>query len=174
MSVSTSTISGSNQTSLSPTREAIRTLRKNPVAIICAIYIVVLLFVAVFANFVAPYDYSGLDSSLINVPSPPSGQHLLGADHLGRDVLSRLIYGARISLSVSLVVVVIEVLVGVTLGLFAGYRGGRTDILLMSEYIQNPLQNPPNASNTLFRKNSAEPETQSTSRKFVRSRRGSG
>ena len=116
----------------SPRAEALRRLRRNPIAIVCAVYIFVLLFVAVFANFIAPYDYDFQDTArYANLPAPPDAKHILGVDHLGRDILSRLLYGARISLSVSLVVVSLEIVIGVSLGLIAGYRGGRTDMVLM-------------------------------------------
>lgn len=118
--------------SLSPAAEAWRRLRRNRVAMLCLLYIVVLVFVALFANLLAPYDYAFQDTRRYDsLPSSPDARHLLGTDHLGRDVLSRLLHGARISLTVSLVVVVIEALIGVTLGLIAGYRGGRTDLFLM-------------------------------------------
>jgi ABC-type dipeptide/oligopeptide/nickel transport system permease subunit len=118
--------------SLSPAADAWRRLRRNKLAMLCGLYIVVLIFIALFANALAPYDYAFQDSRRYSsLPAPPDSRHLLGVDDLGRDVLSRLLHGARISLTVSLVVVVIEALIGVTLGLIAGYRGGRTDLFLM-------------------------------------------
>jgi oligopeptide transport system permease protein len=118
--------------SSSPASEAWRRLRRNPVALICGVYIVLLVFVAIFAPILAPYDYDFQDTKpYSSLPAPADARHLLGVDHLGRDVLSRLIYGSRISLSVSLVVVCLELVIGVVLGLVAGYRGGRTDLLLM-------------------------------------------
>lgn len=118
--------------SLSPAADAWRRLRRNKLAMLCGLYIVVLIFVALFANVLAPYDYAFQDSRRYNsLPAPPDARHLLGVDDLGRDVLSRLLHGARVSLAVSLVVVVIGAFIGVTLGLIAGYRGGRTDLFLM-------------------------------------------
>jgi peptide/nickel transport system permease protein len=84
--------------------------------------------------FLAPYDPEEID--LINSLSPPmffggSSEHVLGTDQLGRDILSRLIYGARVSLLVALAVVVIAGIVGVSIAVLAGYRGGRLDAFLM-------------------------------------------
>jgi ABC-type dipeptide/oligopeptide/nickel transport system permease subunit len=115
---------------LSPWGEAWRRLRRNPVAVVCGIYILLLALVALFAGTLAPYAYDYLDTRGA-LPAPPDAHHLLGRDNLGQDVLSRLLYGARISLGVALVVLFLEVVIGVTLGLIAGYRGGKTDLLLM-------------------------------------------
>ncbi len=117
--------------STSPGAEAWRRLRRNPVAVVCGLYIALLLFVALFASSLAPYAYDAMDTKYGTLPAPPDAHHLLGRDNLGQDVFSRLLYGARISLSVSVVVVVIEALIGITLGLIAGYYGGKTDTLLM-------------------------------------------
>lgn len=118
--------------SLSPSAEAWRRLRRNPVAVICAVYMLALVLVAVFAGTLSPYVFDFQDTRrYASLPAPPDHLHLLGTDNLGQDVLSRLLYGARVSLGVSVVVVVIEVLIGVTLGLVAGYHSGKIDLLLM-------------------------------------------
>lgn len=117
---------------VSPGVEALRRLRRSPVAVACTVYIVLLVFVALFANVLAPYSFDARDTQrYTSLPAPPDAHHVLGTDDLGQDVLSRLLFGARISLGVSVVVVVIEVLIGVPLGLIAGYYSGRTDLLLM-------------------------------------------
>lgn len=117
---------------LSPGAEAWRRLRRNPVAMLCLVYILGLIFVAVFADVVAPYRYDFYDTKrYASFPTPPDAFHRLGTDPLGRDVLSRLLFGARVSLGVCVVVVVIEIVIGVTLGLVAGYRSGKTDLFLM-------------------------------------------
>lgn len=118
--------------SLSPGAEAWRRLRRNPVAILSGLFIVVLVLVAICAPLFTHYAYDYLDTRSYNsLPSPPDSRHVLGTDKLGEDVLSRLLYGARVSLGVSLIVVVVELVVGVTLGLVAGFYGGRTDVALM-------------------------------------------
>jgi peptide/nickel transport system permease protein len=95
-----------------------------------------LVFVAVFAPFVAPYDPA--KQSLADRLVPPfwtdagSLTHVLGTDNLGRDVLSRVIYGSRVSLVVGVAVVLVAGTVGTALGLIAGYRGGRTDRIIMA------------------------------------------
>ena len=88
-----------------------------------------LFFVAVFANQIAPYSYTEQD--LEHTQAEPSALHLLGTDRLGRDTLSRLIYGTRISLAVGVVAVILIVLIGVPIGTVAGYFGGRLDTLIM-------------------------------------------
>ena len=85
---------------------------------------------AVAANFVAPYNYATQDitQTTLGIGSPG---HLLGTDRLGRDILSRIIYGTRISLAVGLVVPLMIVLIGVPVGLIAGYKGGWVDTFSM-------------------------------------------
>jgi ABC-type dipeptide/oligopeptide/nickel transport system permease subunit len=84
---------------------------------------------AVLAPWIAPYHYA--EQHLELARQPPSARFWLGTDALGRDVFSRLLYGARVSLTVALVVELIEVLFGATLGLLAGYFGGRLDNAIM-------------------------------------------
>jgi oligopeptide transport system permease protein len=91
--------------------------------------IVALLAVAIVADLIAPYPYwlQNLDAP----NQPPTARHLLGTDYLGRDVLSRLIYGARVSIAVGLISQIIILLIGVPVGAIAGYFGGRVDQALM-------------------------------------------
>ena len=118
--------------SLSPGADAWSRLRRNPVAILSGLFILGLILVALCAPLLTHYAYDFLDTkNYASVPSPPDSRHVLGTDGLGEDILSRLLYGARVSLGVALIVVVVEVLVGVPLGLTAGYYGGRTDTALM-------------------------------------------
>lgn len=85
--------------------------------------------VAIFAPWIAPYDPTSLD--LAHILEPPSLLHPLGTDSLGRDVLSRMLYGARVSLWVGFVAVGLSVAIGLVLGLVAGYFGGITDEVIM-------------------------------------------
>ena len=87
--------------------------------------LVLLILIAIFAPFVAPYDYTAQDYSALT--QPPSRAHWLGTDDLGRDILSRLIFGARISLAVGLVVQAVILLIGVPAGLIAAHFGGKID-----------------------------------------------
>ena len=104
-------------------------LRRHPRIFIGGTLITLLLLMAVFAPLLAPYDPTAVDVSVSL--DPPSAQHWLGTDDLGRDVLSRVMWGARISLSVGVISVSIGFLVGVSVGLLAGYVGGATDLVLM-------------------------------------------
>ena len=103
--------------------------------IIPVIILTIIVLMAIFAPLLAPYD--PVQMSLTDRLMPPfwaedgSTEHFLGTDKLGRDVLSRLIHGARISLSVSLLVILITSAIGTTLGIIGGYLGGRTEALLM-------------------------------------------
>lgn len=118
--------------SLSPSADAWRRLRRNPIAVVAGIYLVLLLTAALGANLFTRYAYDFQDTQhYLTNPSPPDHNHWFGTDALGRDVFSRLLFGARVSLGVTAVVVVIEALIGISLGLFAGYRGGKTDLFLM-------------------------------------------
>jgi peptide/nickel transport system permease protein len=112
--------------------------RSSPVAMLAAAIAFVCIFCAVFANWVAPHDPFNLATlELGDARLPPAwsaegtAKYLLGTDDQGRDILSALMYGARISLAVGLVSVVFSMLVGVTLGLCAGFFGGWLDGFLM-------------------------------------------
>ena len=113
---------------------ALREARRYPVVAL-SILMLLLVIPAVFAPFVAPHD--PLKGSLAKRLKPPvwqdggSSAHLLGTDKLGRDILSRMIYGARVSLAVSLLAIFVGGTVGTGLGLISGYFGGRVDGLLM-------------------------------------------
>ena len=97
----------------------------NKLAVTGSIILLLFLLMAIFAPVLAPYDPFYMDSS---APlAPPSAAHLLGTDNMGRDILSRIFYGARISLRVSLVSVTIATVAGVFLGVAAGYFGKLTD-----------------------------------------------
>ncbi len=101
--------------------------RKSVVA--CMIILAILIFSAVFAPIVAPYDPNKQD--LVNMLKGVSMEHIFGTDSMGRDVLSRIIYGGRISFTVGLVSVMIAGGIGMMLGLIAGMVGGITDAIIM-------------------------------------------
>ena len=105
-------------------------VRRNPRMIVGGTLIIILVFVAAFAPFIAPFDPIQVRVADSLLP-PGSKGHLLGTDDLGRDVLSRVMWGARISLSVGVISVSIGFLVGVSVGLIAGYLGGLFDLLAM-------------------------------------------
>jgi peptide/nickel transport system permease protein len=100
----------------------------NRLAVAAAVFVVLLVLVALFAPVVVPYSPTA-NFSAIN--AGPSGAHWLGTDDVGRDILSRLIYGTRISLEAAISIVVLALLVSVPLGLAAGYLSGRTDNVVM-------------------------------------------
>ena len=106
-----------------------RRLLANPLATASLVLLLVLALIALFAPLIAPYDFKVQDLS--SRLRPPSGSHRLGTDDLGRDTLSRLIYGARISLMVALAVEAFVVGIGVIVGLTAGFVGGWLDNALM-------------------------------------------
>lgn len=121
--------------SFAPTREQgqwaiiIRQLRRNRAAVFGLALIVLEVVAALAAPWVAPYD--PLDQSVREALKPPSRQHLLGTDNVGRDLLSRIIYGARISLRVGLIAAGIAGIAGVFIGTVAGFRGGWLDEAIM-------------------------------------------
>ena len=106
-----------------------RRFRRQRAALGAAGFLVFLVAVAVFAPLLAPYD--PLDQELRNILQPPTGEHLLGTDHLGRDQLSRLIFASRISLLAAVQATLAAVAIGVPLGLVAGYVGGWWDRAIM-------------------------------------------
>jgi peptide/nickel transport system permease protein len=103
--------------------------RRNPRMIVGGALVLAWLLVALLAPIIAPYDPITVDVQKTLVPPGPG--HLLGTDDLGRDVLSRVIWGSRISLSVGLISVGIGLVVGVSVGLAAGYLGGKFDLFIM-------------------------------------------
>ena len=102
---------------------------KNNFAIAGAITVLLLFVVAVSAPLIAPFDPAAIDTKKLFMP--PSFTNLCGTDDLGRDVFSRMIYGARISLTVGFVAIGIATVIGVVVGAIAGYFGGRADDVLM-------------------------------------------
>ncbi len=105
--------------------EVLFRLRKSPLAMFGLVVLLLLIFVAVFADQLAPYPYQ--KQNLSHMFETPSKQFLLGTDEFGRDILSRLIYGARISLQVGMIAVGIALIVGGMLGAVAGYYGRWVD-----------------------------------------------
>jgi peptide/nickel transport system permease protein len=103
--------------------------RLNILAKIGLLIILFLLIAAIFAPLIAPY--SPYSHQLANRLEQPSSHHLLGLDEYGRDILSRLIYGAAISLYIGVVVVSFSIIIGISLGLIAGYEGGWVDEIIM-------------------------------------------
>ena len=106
-----------------------RALSRNPLAMVGLTIIVLLLLVAAFAPWLAPY--SAVQGDLANRLQPPSAAHWMGTDGLGRDILSRVIYGARITLMIVLLVAVIAAPLGLLIGTVAAYFGGWIDRILM-------------------------------------------
>ena len=102
---------------------------RNKLSVLGTITILLLIMVAALAPFLAPYDPTSID--VHHVLSPPNLKHPLGTDELGRDLLSRIIWGSRISLKVGFVAVGISVLIGIVIGALAGFYGGLIDATLM-------------------------------------------
>src|SRR5690349_11445700 len=112
----------------SPARRALRRLFKRKGAVAGLAVIAAFILIAVFAPFVSPYDPIATSWSLVR--KAPSAQHWFGTDDLGRDILARVIYGARASLMAGAISVGIALAIGVPFGLLAGYRGGFIDALI--------------------------------------------
>ncbi len=116
--------------------DAFGRLRKNRLAIVGLFLALLLIFIGIFGPFLAPYHYAAQDLKAVAAAgggplSPGLAGHILGTDQLGRDLLSRLLDGARISVSVAFVVQLVILLIGVPIGALAGWFGGRLDNLLM-------------------------------------------
>ncbi len=104
-------------------------LGRNRLAVLGLVIMILLVLTAIFAPWLAPYHYETQD--LAGAFEPPNRQHLLGTDDFGRDILSRIIYGARISLQVGIFAVSLAMICGGLLGAIAGYYGGRIDGVIM-------------------------------------------
>ena len=110
-------------------KDALLRLTTNKLSLFSLIYIFILVFVALITPFIAPYDYAYQDLAL--GASPPSSDHLLGTDTLGRDLLTRMMYGSRISLMVGFLATSVALIIGVIWGTIAGFSGGKTDAIMM-------------------------------------------
>jgi len=117
------------QKSADPWTRRLRSLIHNPMAMGGLGIIVAWAVIAIFANPIAPYD--PLEQDIVNRLQAPSFTHLFGTDELGRDVFSRVIYGARISLPIGLIVILFAMTVGSLIGASAGYIGGVYDLVIM-------------------------------------------
>jgi peptide/nickel transport system permease protein len=108
--------------------KSFKILRKNIPAMICLAFIILLVIVAIFPSIFAPYDPN--KQSLAEMLQKPSVKHIFGTDEYGRDILSRIIYGVRISLSVGLISQLIASIIGWFMGVLAGYYGGKVDRII--------------------------------------------
>ncbi len=119
-----------SQTNISLSGERFKLLiKQNKLAVFSAAIIILIALMAIFAPFIAPYEPTKQD--LINRLSAPSMKHLLGTDELGRDLFTRMLYGARISLAIGLFPTLASMTVGTILGLMAGYLGKKVDFTIM-------------------------------------------
>lgn len=118
-----------------PLQEFVYYFCQNRGAVIGLIFILIVLFAAIFAGWVAPFDPIEQNRSALLLPpmwfEGGNSSYILGTDDIGRDILSRIIYGARLSVFIGLLIVVMSCVLGVILGLLAGYYGGTLDILIM-------------------------------------------
>ena len=113
-------------------RHVVNVIVRDPLALISSIIILLFILVAIFAPIIAPYPEQGQGrTNASDTMHPPSAKYLLGADRLGRDILSRIIYGARPALVIPIGVVLFAVLIGAPLGALAGYKGGWVDEVIM-------------------------------------------
>ncbi len=110
-------------------QDAMRRLSRNNAAIVGGVIVVALFILAVGASWIAPYSYT--EGRIIDNYLHPNAEHLMGCDFMGRDVLSRLIYGTRVSLSAAFVGAFTSFFIGVTYGLISGFAGGKTDNAMM-------------------------------------------
>jgi len=117
------------ENSKSPFKQAVDRLTSNRLSFFSSIFILSLVAIALLTPFLAPYDYAYQDLDL--GPVGPSPEHLLGTDTLGRDLLTRMMYGSRISLMVGFLATSVALVIGVTWGAVAGFSGGKVDSIMM-------------------------------------------
>ncbi|MFC1898760.1 ABC transporter permease [Chloroflexota bacterium] len=104
-----------------------RLIKEKPLGVAGLVVTIILLLIGILADFLAPYGFNDLSANLLRPPSP---EFWMGTDNLGRDVMSRIIYGARISVIVGLSATTFGTFISVTIGLFSGYFGGKFDLLV--------------------------------------------
>lgn len=110
-------------------RRVLHQMRKNKLAMLGLIIFLAELLLVALAPLISPYDYAAMD--IMAIQQGPSSAHLLGTDELGRDILSRILYGGRYSITMGLLSVLISTSVGMTIGAIAGYFGGWVDNIIM-------------------------------------------
>ena len=125
-----------HQASFAEGRYNVRVFLKDRLALVAVVIILLIFIIAIFAPELAPYPSDGAgnmnpDTAYATQFKAPSSHHLMGTDKYGRDVLSRVIYGSRIPLEISFIVTLSIVLIGVPIGGFAGYYGGKVDEVIM-------------------------------------------
>ena len=131
------TVNNKKKTSLAPNytkkenraKTIVTRLFKNKLAIVAAIILIAIILIAIFAPVIAPYKYDLMDLS--NKNQGPSWEHWFGTDDLGRDILSRVMYGGRYSLTISIIAVLCAIVIGMIIGAISGYFGGAVDNILM-------------------------------------------
>ena len=104
-------------------------LSRNKMAVVGLVILVIEIILAILAPVIAPYDYTQMD--ILNMFAPPSTQHIFGCDDLGRDIFSRILIGARYSLSCGILATLIGVVIGMAIGAVAGFFGGKVDNIVM-------------------------------------------
>ncbi|ADO10104.1 putative ABC transport system permease protein oppC [Pantoea vagans C9-1] len=117
------------QATPSPWRQAWQALRRNPLAMVCLVLLIVMAIWCALGPIWSPWQDNATDALMIN--KPPGAQHWLGTDFLGRDVYTRLLLAGRISLTIGLMTMLLSVALGYLLGAVSGYAGGLTDKLIM-------------------------------------------
>ena len=110
-------------------KKFMRLMFGRKVVVAAAVIVVIFILISIFAGVISPYDPN--EASLYESNQPPSSQHLLGTDNLGRDTLSRLFYGGRVSILVGVLATFVAAAVGVVLGMIAAFFGGWVDIIIM-------------------------------------------
>ena len=110
-------------------RDVVTAYRRNRLAMAGAVIVLILFLVAIFVPWLTPYDPYAIDLEVMT--EPPSWAHWLGTDQFGRDLLTRILYGTRISLVIGIVPTLLSMIIGTTLGLIGGYYGGKTDMIIM-------------------------------------------
>ena len=106
--------------------------RRNPLFVTGVAVVAALVTAALFAPYITPYPQDALHGiNFAEKHKPPSLRHLFGADALGRDIFTRVVFGARMSLKIGLTVILLSLAIGVPLGLIAGFFGGKTDEIIM-------------------------------------------
>jgi peptide/nickel transport system permease protein len=114
-------------------RLVMRRFRRHKLAVVSLVFIIIMFVLALLAPVIAPFPRDAIDIAVATRPGPPgtlssTGQlHLLGVDHLGRDLFTRVLYGARVSLTIAFLVVILQEGIGVTLGALSGFHGGWID-----------------------------------------------